>query len=110
MHQVHGEGGGRPFAPRAGTGEGCHSPYADAAYGIFGGGLDGSNKAPIGLRAAGRAVWRGILDDLGADWELDRRELFVLEAAARQADLNRSLEVALEEDGVRVAGVKGSRA
>ncbi len=64
-------------------------------------------RPPAGLDAVGRAVWRRILGDLPDDWELDARELLILEAAARQADLNRALEVALSEDGVRVLGSSG---
>src|SRR4051812_39254076 len=64
-------------------------------------------RTPAGLGAAGRGVWRRILADVGAEWELDARELLILEAAARQADLNRSLETSIEADGVRVAGSAG---
>ncbi len=64
-------------------------------------------RPPAGLDTAGRAVWRRILGDLPDEWELDARELLILEAAARQADLNRALEVALSEDGVRVLGSSG---
>lgn len=64
-------------------------------------------RAPAGLREAGRLVWRRILADLSEEWELDARELLILEAAARQADLNRSLEEALDADGVIVAGSAG---
>jgi hypothetical protein len=64
-------------------------------------------RAPAGLKAAGRALWRGILGDLAEGWELDCRELLVLEAAARQADLNRALERALDEDGLIVSGSMG---
>lgn len=66
-------------------------------------------RAPGGLGDAGRAVWRRITADLGQQWELDARELLVLESAARQADLNRQLEDALTADGVTVAGSQGQR-
>lgn len=72
-----------------------------------------AHRAPSGLGAAGKAVWRAVLDDLAAAgngaerWELDARELVVLEAAARQADLNRQLEQAIARDGVMVTGSQG---
>jgi endonuclease YncB( thermonuclease family) len=52
-------------------------------------------------------VWRRIVEDLEPGWELDSRELLILEAAARQADQNRALEAALAADGVTVEGSKG---
>lgn len=71
-------------------------------------------RSPKGFGQAGRAVWRSVLADLeqataGADeaWELDARELVVLEAAARQADLNRQLEELLAEQGLTVVGSMG---
>lgn len=66
-------------------------------------------RAPAGLAAAGRAVWRKIMADLGDDWELDGRELLVLEAACRQADLNAELEEALAREGVSVPGSQGQQ-
>ncbi len=72
-----------------------------------------AHRAPSGLGAAGKAVWRAVLDDLTAagngseTWELDGRELLILEAAARQADLNRELEQALARDGVMIEGSQG---
>lgn len=74
-----------------------------------------AHRAPSGLGAAGKAVWRAVLDDLsvagtgGEAWELDARELVVLEAAARQADLNRELEQAIARDGVMVTGSQGQQ-
>lgn len=64
-------------------------------------------RAPVGLKAAGKAVWKGILGDLPDEWELDAREFVVLEAAARQADTNRALEKALVDDGMIVTGSQG---
>lgn len=64
-------------------------------------------RAPSGLKAAGRRVWTSILGGIAEGYELDERELLVLEAAARQADQNRALEVALADAGVTVAGSAG---
>lgn len=64
-------------------------------------------RIPAKLGAAGRTVWQRILADLGEDWELDARELLILESACRQADLNRRLEDAIAKDGVRVMGSQG---
>jgi hypothetical protein len=49
------------------------------------------------------------LADVPPAWELDARELLVLEAAARQADTNRALESALKDDGMVVEGSQGQR-
>lgn len=69
---------------------------------------------PDGLRESGRALWVAILADLAAapaddaaGWELDARELVLLEQAARQADLVADLERVLVEDGLVVAGSQG---
>lgn len=67
-----------------------------------------AERAPAGLKSAGRAVWNSILEDL-VEFELDARELLVLEAAARQADTNRALESALKDDGMIVEGSQGQR-
>lgn len=50
-----------------------------------------------------------MLADLGDGWELDARELLILESACRQADSNAALEAALAEDGVTVKGSMGQR-
>jgi hypothetical protein len=63
--------------------------------------------APDGLGEAGLAVWNGIHDDLGDEFELDARELVILEAAARQADTNRQLEDAIAASGLIVEGSQG---
>jgi hypothetical protein len=71
-------------------------------------------RAPANLRAAGKALWRSVLADLteasspgDEPWELDARELLILEAAARQADTNRALEDVLREHGMVVVGSTG---
>jgi hypothetical protein len=43
------------------------------------------------------------------DWELDARELAVLDCAARQADVNDALERAIRRDGYMIEGASGQR-
>jgi hypothetical protein len=68
---------------------------------------------PVGLGPAGSAVWLAVIEDLasvavdGERWELDGRERLVLEAAARQADLNRALEEVIADAGLTVIGSTG---
>jgi phage terminase small subunit len=64
-------------------------------------------KPPSGLEASGRALWRTVIADVPADWELDARDLAVLEAACRQADDVAALEAAVARDGVTVVGAAG---
>ena len=60
-------------------------------------------RAPEGLEKAGRRLWRGIV----AEFELDSRELLVLEQAARQADAVAALEAEIEASGLVGPGSKG---
>jgi pyruvate/2-oxoglutarate dehydrogenase complex dihydrolipoamide acyltransferase (E2) component len=62
---------------------------------------------PAGLGAAGQALWRSILGDLPASWELDGRELALLERACRQADDLGRLEAVLAEQGSMAVGSAG---
>jgi P27 family predicted phage terminase small subunit len=64
-------------------------------------------RAPPGLRAAGKRLWRDIHHALPDDGELDERELAILAAACRQADDVAALEEAIAADGVMVAGAQG---
>lgn len=72
---------------------------------------DDAPTMPDGLGDAGSALWLAILagleeaseDDEGG-WELDERELAILEAAARQADDLGKIEAAIEEHGVMTRG------
>jgi hypothetical protein len=54
-----------------------------------------SVKPPRGLGASGRALWRTVIADVPGDWELDPRDLAVLEAACRQANDVAELEAAV---------------
>jgi hypothetical protein len=52
-------------------------------------------------------VWRRILDDLPAKWELDARELRLLEQACRCADDAAAIEREIAKSGRIVRGSKG---
>jgi hypothetical protein len=52
-------------------------------------------------------LWRSVIADMPDDWELDARDLAVLEAACRQADDVAPLEDAVSRDGVMVEGAAG---
>lgn len=64
-------------------------------------------KAPTGLRAPGRALWKSVHAGLAAGFELDERETAILALAARQADDVAALERVLAADGVVVEGSQG---
>jgi phage terminase small subunit len=66
-------------------------------------------KLPRGLEASGRTLWHSVMADVPTDWELDARDLAVLEAACRQADDVAELEAAVGRDGVMVTGAAGQR-
>jgi hypothetical protein len=53
-------------------------------------------------------LWRSVIADVPTDWELDGRNLAVLEAACRQADDVAELEAAVSRDGVVVEGAADS--
>lgn len=64
-------------------------------------------RAPVTLATAGKALWKAILADLAADWELDRRELHFLERACRVEDEMRELEAVVDAEGATATGSKG---
>ena len=61
-------------------------------------------KTPAGLGEHGAALWGSVLDDVPTGWTLDRRELAILELAARQADDLALLEAVIERDGAMSVG------
>jgi hypothetical protein len=67
----------------------------------------GAGAVFVDLRDAGRALWDAVHADLGAEWRFDARELAVLEAACKQADLVADLEAAVGRDGLTVLGASG---
>lgn len=70
----------------------------------------GGMTAPDGLDTAGVALWDAVLEDLPEGWELDSRELSVLELAARQADVVAALEAVVTEEGEMTTGSTGQPA
>lgn len=69
--------------------------------------MSASHRAPVGLGKAGRQTWRQLLAAVAPGWELDERDLLVVEHAARQADLIAQLEKAIADDGITVMGAAG---
>ena len=61
-------------------------------------------KTPAGLGKHGAALWSSVLDDVPEGWTLDRRELAILELAARQADDLALLDAVIERDGAMSSG------
>jgi len=61
------------------------------------------SKPPAGLGKAGKRVW-GLIH---AEFQLDARELLVLEQAARQADAVEALELEIAEAGLVGRGSRG---
>jgi hypothetical protein len=64
---------------------------------------------PRGTGPSGRALWRRIITDLPADWELDQRDLEVLARAAACADRISKLQKAINADGVVLNTEHGPR-
>lgn len=64
---------------------------------------------PKGLGADGRALWRRVIAGVAADphWELDARDLHLLEQAVRAADRATELEQIIATDGLMVTGSTG---
>jgi phage terminase small subunit len=64
-------------------------------------------RAPKGLDDAGRRLWRQVQAAVAPGWDLDERDLAVLEQAARHADLIAKLEGSIASDGLTVQGAAG---
>lgn len=64
-------------------------------------------RAPRGLKAAGRSLFRAIAGGLPAAWEFDERELELLGLAAHQADQLATLEKAIADRGTFILGSAG---
>jgi hypothetical protein len=66
-----------------------------------------NQRPPVGLGAAGKALWKSILADVGEGWRLDARERDFLARACRCADELGALEAVVDRDGATVAGSRG---
>jgi phage terminase small subunit len=66
-------------------------------------------KPPDTLGEAGAALWARIVADLADAWELDERELHLLESACAVRDTIAELDAAVTEDGALITGPRGSR-
>jgi phage terminase small subunit len=72
-----------------------------------------AKRAPIGLGKEGRALWRSIVDDIASrgdeetGFELDPRELAMLEQGCRLADQLVELEAIVAKQGRTVRGSTG---
>lgn len=64
-------------------------------------------RPPTSLQAPGKALWKAIIGDLDSEWELDKRELHVLERACRVEDEMRKLEAVVDKEGPTAIGSKG---
>jgi len=64
-------------------------------------------RVPSDLKKDGKALWKSILDDLDAEWELDAREIHFLARACRCADELAMLQKEIDKSGVTVEGSRG---
>lgn len=64
-------------------------------------------KPPKTLAAAGKALWKSIISELEDGWQLDARELELLERACRCADELAVLEKVIDADGPTTKGSRG---
>ena len=68
---------------------------------------DLKHPCPPYIGAEGRVLWNRLVGALGEDWNLDERELALLEEAAKTADELGELGEALDRDGMTVTGSRG---
>lgn len=65
-----------------------------------------AEKAPTGLRAAGKRLWDAVLKD----YELEEHERAMLVEACRSLDLLDQLDAAVRRDGPMVSSPQGAKA
>jgi P27 family predicted phage terminase small subunit len=64
--------------------------------------------APLAdLAAPGKQLWKSIVNDVAADWELDAKDLQLLAEACRTADTLNNLEKAVKREGATVQTESG---
>ncbi len=61
-------------------------------------------RVPTSLDTAGTSLWKAIVASVPASYELDARELHILERACRCADELALLDAAVDRDGLVVRG------
>lgn len=66
-------------------------------------------KPPTSLGTAGKKLWQTILADVAEGWELDARDLDVLEEACAVEDTIAALDKAIKRDGEVLDGERGVR-
>jgi P27 family predicted phage terminase small subunit len=69
--------------------------------------MDRAPKPPIGLGKAGRALWTRITGDVRVGWDLDERDLMLLEGACAAHDRVAELEAVARREGVTGKGSRG---
>ena len=66
-----------------------------------------TTRAPAGLKARGRALWKALSSDLTAGFAFDSRELHLLNEACLVADHVADLETVLSKEGMTSTGSAG---
>jgi hypothetical protein len=66
--------------------------------------MNSAPKPPGGLGPSGRSLYRRVLADVQAGWELDGKDLHNLEAACRAVDRVHELEQIIDRDGLLTDG------
>jgi phage terminase small subunit len=66
--------------------------------------MSGTLKPPKELGPAGRSLYRDVLADVAANWELDSKDHHNLDAACRAVDRVTELERLIAQDGLIVDG------
>lgn len=69
--------------------------------------MSATPSAPKGLGPAGRALWKRVLADVAAGWELDERDVSCLRGACRAEDRAQELDRLVETEGLMVTGAAG---
>jgi phage terminase small subunit len=87
-----------------GLGDSGRMPAASSVFRVT---AKAKSTPPAALGGAGKRLWRAIVKDVAADWELDAKDLATLTEAARIADTLAALEKAIKRQGAVVEGSTG---